>query len=65
VTIKVALSDMDNGLTLTTLINSNLCSEIMVLVAIKYVSKTSEMVVVDKGSFFLDKHLFLNFVWLW
>jgi hypothetical protein len=61
----VAHSDLDNGLTLTTLINSNLCSEIMVLVAIKYVSKTSEMVVVDKGSFFLDKHLFLNFVWLW
>jgi hypothetical protein len=47
--------DLENGLTLDALIESNLCTDIMVLVAIKYVSMTREMVVVDKGTF-----LFVN-----
>jgi len=41
---------MDKGLTVDALIESKLCTHIMVLVTIKYDSKVPEMIIVDEGN---------------
>lgn len=48
--IKVRNRDLENGLALDTLIESNLCTDIVVLVAINYIYTNREMVIVDKGN---------------
>lgn len=39
---------------LRSLIKSNLCTKIMVLVTIKYISKTEEIIIIDAGPLFID-----------